>query len=134
MSRFEIVSETVTAELAKPYEYGVADCFMMGLEVVDAIRGTSHRKAYLGRYSTYPDAHKVLKKDGFKTLADLLRDKIGLTEIGFGTATVGDIALVSVGDGRDHVSVFTGGLGFLTKTESGPEKFGTEYVKICFRV
>jgi hypothetical protein len=33
MSRFEIVSDTLVEQLAKPYAYGSADCFFTGLAV-----------------------------------------------------------------------------------------------------
>ncbi|PLU06715.1 DUF6950 family protein, partial [Sinorhizobium medicae] len=41
MNRFRIVEATLTRELAKPYAYGSADCFMLGCAVIDALTGSA---------------------------------------------------------------------------------------------
>jgi len=132
MSRFESVSATVGAELAKPYAYGVADCFMMGCAVIDAVQGTSHAKTYAIRYTTLSGAQKALRKEGCKSLVEFFGDRVGLVPVAAGLCTIGDIGILDLG-GFEHVAVFAGN-GFVTKTERGAERFGIEVCKAAFKV
>ena len=136
MSRFKTVSGAMAGELAKPYEYGRADCFMMGCAIVDALQGTAYTSMYGGRYTTLAGAQKALRKEGCKSLATFFEVKIGLNPIPASFATIGDIAVLEVMHGgrlAEHVAIFIG-TKFTTKTELGPASYGFEAVKACFKV
>lgn len=132
MSRFDTVSQAIEAELAKPYKYGVADCFMMGCAIIDSIKGTDFSKKYFRRYTTLSGAQKALHKEGCRNLVGFFRDVISLTQVPAGRCVIGDIGILDLG-GIEHVAVFTGN-GFLTKTERGAGRFGIEVCKAAFKV
>lgn len=132
MSRAEAVIAAVAGEMAKPYAFGVSDCFLLGCRVIDAVRGTAHALTYGGRYTTLAGAQKALRKEGCKGLGGFFRDRVGLLPKAAGDAVIGDIGILDLG-GAEHVAVFTG-TAFLTKTERGPERFGIEFCKAAFKV
>lgn len=136
MSRFEIVCETMADELGKPYEYGVADCFMLGCRMVDALTGSDLCGAYGGSYVTLAGAQKALRKEGCKSLADFFSGKIGLEPVAPAFARIGDLAILELdhkGRKAEHVAIFNGRT-FTTKTDSGSSSHGFDAVKACFKV
>lgn len=136
MTRFETASSVLERELAKPYAYGRSDCFLMGMAMVDALRGTDHRKAYAGRYKTLRGAHGVLKRSGHDTLAELMEALLG-TRIAPLQAHIGDVGIIALqveGSKRiaEHVGVHDG-RQWVVKAEDGPMYFGSAHAAAAFR-
>lgn len=131
MSRFRTVERVVAEEMAKPYQYGVADCFFFGCRMVDALDDRQSLAAtYAGSYKSLIGAQKALRKRGHKRLADLFGKHLAPTAPAM--AQLGDIVIISMGGG-DHVGVCVGAQ-FVTKTESGPSFHGLPECTAAFRV
>lgn len=136
MSRFQVVSDTLKAELAKPYSYGSTDCFFTGLRIVDAIRGTKHVNTYKNRYKTLVGAQKALRNDGHKTLTTFL-EALSLSRIAPLQAIIGDIGVIALpveGKNRlaEHVGVHDG-RQWIVKTETGTLNFDSAQAQAAFR-
>lgn len=131
-TRFETVARILSIELEKPYSHKpAADCFFMGLRVVDALDpGLKLERSYRGSYTTLRGAQRALVKRGFKSLADLFAAH--LVPCAPALAQVGDIAIIAMADG-DHVAVCAGGQ-FITKTASGPVFSDLASCTAAFRV
>jgi len=129
-SRAEITTRILTEARRAPYAFGVNDCFFMGLRQIDAIQGTAHAEEHKGVYSTLSGAQRALRRRGHKSLvtyyATLLRP------IGWGSARIGDLAIVEI-DGAEHVGIH-GGLGWHSITESGPRRWDLQLAKQAFGV
>jgi len=129
--RFAIVAATVQAEFAKPYVYGEADCFFLGLRMVDALdpslRLVEH---YAATYATLLGANKALRKRGFKTLADLFASH--LEPCVPAEARLGDIVILQLGK-MQHVGICLGNR-FVTKTDAGRSDHLLGDVIAAFRV
>ena len=135
MSRFDIVSRVMADELGKPYEYGVADCFMLGCRMIDALTGSAHSKTYGGSYDTLAGAQKALRKQGCKSLSQFFL-KLGLETVTPAFCRIGDLAVLEIDhNGRmaEHVAIFNGRT-FTTKTETGSASHGFDAVKVAFKV
>ena len=129
-TRFEIAQPVIEAELAKPYAYGVADCFFFGCQVADAFDPFRQMvRAYSGSYKTLMGAQKALRKRGHKSLSDLFAAH--LRPCAASEAQFGDIAILKLADG-DHVGVCVGAK-FITKTERGRSLHDLSAVKAAFR-
>mgnify|MGYP003537739220 CR=1 FL=1 len=136
MNRFETAARVVDNELGKPYEYGKADCFMLGCQMIDAIQGTDHVETFGGTYDTMAGAQKAMRKQGCKSLSQFFLKKIGLETVTPSFARIGDLAILELdhnGRKAEHVAVFNGRT-FTTKTESGSASYGFDAVKACFKV
>lgn len=136
MSRVEIVSETMMRELSKPYEYGVADCFMMGCAVVDALQGTSHSATYANCYTTMIGAKKVMVKKGCKSLSEFVATELKLEPVTPAFCRIGDLAILEITHAdnlADAVAIFNG-MKFTTKTEAGSASYSFDAVKAAFKV
>ena len=136
MSRFEIVSRVMADELGKPYEYGKADCFMLGCQMIDALTGSDHAGTYGGTYDTMAGAQRALRKQGCKSLSQFFLKKIGLETVTPSFARIGDLAILELdhsGRKAEHVAIFNGRT-FTTKTETGSASYGFDAVKACFKV
>lgn len=115
-TRFEIVAPVVEAEMAKPYEYGVADCFFLGCRVADAFDPSREMvKTYAGAYRTFKGAQRALRKRGHTSLTGFLDEH--LERRAPATAQDGDLAVILLSDG-EHIGVSIGGR-FVTKTARG---------------
>ena len=129
-ARAEITTRILAEARAAPYAYGVNDCFFMGLRQIDAIQGTAHAEAHAGAYSTLLGAQRELRRRGHTSLvtyyATLLRP------IGWGSARIGDLAIIEAGDG-EHVGIH-GGLGWHSITEDGPRRWDLQRAKQAFGV
>lgn len=135
-ARFEIVSRVMAEELSKPYEYGVADCFLLGCRMVDALTGSDLCGAYGKSYVTSTGAQKALRKQGCKSLTNFFADKIGLEPVAPAFARIGDLAILELdhkGRKAEHVAIFNGRT-FTTKTDIGSASYGFDAVKACFKV
>ena len=137
MSRFDIVDATLKSELPKPYALGQSDCFLMGMAMVDAIKGTDHVSFYQGRYNSLTGAKRVLRGDGHKDLASLLQ-ALDLGRIAPLQAIMGDIAVIGVEvKGKkpvaNHVGVHNG-RGWVVKADSGVLNFDSAQAMAAFRV
>lgn len=130
-SRFEIVSATLSAELAAPYIDGAGDCFCMGCRVADALDPSLGLAAlYVGRYTTLKGAHRALRREGCKCLADLFSRH--LAPCGPAEARLGDLVVMRF-DSAEHVGICVG-RRFVTKTERGRSDRDLGDVIAAFRV
>lgn len=129
-TRFEIAQPVIEAELAKPYAYGVADCFMFGCRMADAFDGSRGMVAtYGGSYKTLTGAQRALRRRGFTSLVEFFSTH--LEQCAPGAAQIGDLAVIQLADG-EHVGVCVG-LKFITKTERGRSLHDVSAVKAAFR-
>ncbi|MBZ9600761.1 DUF6950 family protein [Phyllobacterium chamaecytisi] len=115
MTRFQIVEATLTAELAKPYEYGIADCFFLGIAMIDALSCSDLRKKYSKDYRTILGAQKALRKRGHKSLVtffETIAEPCAPAQ-----ARLGDIVILQLGP-HEHVGICLG-TRFVTKTDAG---------------
>lgn len=129
-TRFEIAQPVIEAELAKPYQYGVADCFFFGCRVADAFDPSRKMvETYSGSYRTLMGAQKALRKRGYKSLAHLFAEHLRLCAAS--EAQFGDIAILQLADG-EHVGLCVGA-SFITKTERGRSLHDLSAVKAAFR-
>lgn len=136
MNRFRIVEATLNAELAKPYAYGTpeqSDCFMMGCALVDALEGTQIARKYAGAYKTLAGAQRALRKRGFKSLIEFWAAELGRPSVGAAEARFGDLVILRLADGDEHVGVCLG-TRFVTKTEKGREDHGLSDVVAAFHI
>jgi hypothetical protein len=136
MSRFETVCATLEAEMAKPYAYGIADCFFTGLAMIDALQGTDYQKTYAGRYTTLAGAQKALRQEGHKTLVTFFEGL--LAPCAPAQAYLGDICIIALpvpGKKRmaEHVGVHDG-RRFIVKTDEGRKVFEYTDAIAAFRV
>ncbi len=136
MSRFQVVSDTLKAELAKPYSYGSTDCFFTGLAMIDALNGTSLVATYQCRYKTLVGAQKALRAEGHKSLVSFF-EAIGGPRIAPLQATFGDIGVIALpveGKKRlaEHVGVHDG-RQWVVKTETGTLTFDSAQALAAFR-
>lgn len=136
MNRFRIVEATLTAELSKPYAYGdpeQSDCFMMGCALVDALEGKQTAAKYVGAYKTLAGAQKALRKRGFTSLVDFWAAELDRPAIAPAEAQFGDLAILRLDDGAEHVAVCLG-LRFVTKTAAGRQDHTLDTVIAAFRI
>lgn len=136
MNRFRIVEATLARELAKPYAYGApeqSDCFMMGCALVDALEGAQIGRKYAGAYKTLVGAQRALRKRGFKSLVAFWAAELGRPSVGAAEARFGDIVILRLADGAEHVGVCLG-TRFVTKTEKGREDHGLSDVVAAFHI
>lgn len=130
-TRFEIVSAVIADEMAKPYAYGTADCFVFGCRTVDALAPQHDLvKVYAGSYKTLMGAQKALRKRGHKSLVGLF--SAHLEQCAPAQARVGDIGIIQLADG-EHVAVCVG-MKFVTKTSRGRSFADLADCKAAFRV
>ncbi len=129
-TRFEIAQPVIEAELAKPYAYGVADCFMFGCRVADAFDGgRALVVTYGGAYKTLAGAQRALRRRGFISLAQLFEKH--LEPCAPSEAQFGDLAVLQI-NLAEHVGVCVGA-NFITKTERGRSLHDLSAVKAAFR-
>lgn len=129
-TRFEIVSRTVSEEMAKPYIPGTADCFFFGLRAADALNPTLDlAKHYAGSYRSLAGAQRALRKRGHTSLTQLFATH--LEPCAPAMARIGDIAVIQLEDG-EHVGVCVG-QKFITKTDRGPSFCELSTIKAAFR-
>ncbi len=129
-TRFEIVAPVIDAEMAKPYAYGVADCFFLGCQVADALGPARNMVGkYEGSYSTLLGAQRALRRRGFTSLVEFFASH--LEQCSPAEAQAGDLAVLLLPDG-EHVGICMGSR-FVTKTERGRALLAIGAVKAAFR-
>lgn len=135
--RFRIVSQTLAAELARPYIHGESDCFFLGCRVADALdmpHGALNLvERYGGAYSTLLGAQRALRKHGFATLAELFASH--LPACAPAEARLGDIVILDLtigGKRGQHVGVCLGAR-FVTRSERGRSDHGVGDCVAAFR-
>lgn len=136
MNRFGIVTATLTAEMAKPYAYGDperSDCFFMGCALVDALEETQLVRKYAGSYRTLAGAQRALRRRGFTSLVDFWTSELGRPAIGGASARLGDLVILRLSDGAEHVGVCVG-TRFRTKTPKGLLDCALSDVIAAFRI
>ena len=136
MNRFRKVDATLTAEFAKPYDYGHperSDCFMMGCALVDALEGRNLVQKYAGAYKTLAGAQRALRKRGFKSLIDFWTVELGRPPVAAAEAQFGDLVILRLADGAEHVGACVG-TRFSTKTPNGRRDYGLSDVVAAFHI
>lgn len=116
--------------MAKPYDYGRADCFLLGIAMIDALTGSDLRSRYEGAYSTLLGAQRALRRRGHETLADLFATH--LEPVAPAMAQLGDLAILRLADG-EHVGICVGSR-FVTKTEQGRSYHTLADCSAAFRI
>ena len=115
-NRFQIVAETLKAELAKPYAYGESDCFFLGCRMADALDPSLGLVGkYSGSYTTLAGAQRALRRRKCKSLVQLFARH--LTPCGAAEARTGDLVILQIGP-AEHVGICMA-TRFVTKTERG---------------
>jgi hypothetical protein len=98
--------EAVEARRRVPFSFAAgADCALFAADCVEAMTGTDLAALYRGRYSTEAGALRLLRGEGFASVADLAA--ANLDEIDPVRARVGDVAFVP------DDSAFGGALGIV---------------------
>lgn len=136
MDRFRIVEKVLSEELAKPYDYGdpdKSDCFFMGCAMIDALTGTELVKKYAGTYNSLAGAQKALRRRKHKSLVTFFGQILGQEPVGAAEAGMGDIAILRLSDGAEHVAICTG-LRFVTKTPQGRQDYGIPEVISAYKI
>lgn len=119
MSRFEIMTPVLQAELDKPYVFGESDCFFLGCQMADAYDPSREMTfSYWRSYRTLAGAQRALRKRGHKSLTSFFEQH--LERVSPAQAQVGDIVVILIENG-EHVGICLGASGrFVTKTADGP--------------
>lgn len=136
MNRFRKVEATLTAELAKPYAYGnpaQSDCFFMGLALVDALEGSQRARKYAGSYKTLAGAQRALRRRGHSSLVSFFSAELGRPVLGGAEARFGDLVILRLLDGAEHVGVCLG-TRFRTKTPDGARDYPLDTVIAAFHI
>ncbi|UHS60620.1 hypothetical protein HRR99_03340 [Agrobacterium vaccinii] len=136
MNRFRVVEATLNAELAKPYAYGnpaKSDCLFMGFAMVDALTGSDLCGKYAGSYKTLIGAQKRLRKHGHKSLVTAFAEELDQQPQGGAEARFGDIAILRLDDGAEHVAICLG-TRFVTKTPAGRQDHYLSEVIAAFHI
>jgi hypothetical protein len=133
MNRFRIVEATLERELAKPYAYGSADCFMLGCAFVDALTGSALAGKYRGAYRTLAGAQRALRRRGHRSLVSFFVDELQQEPKGGAEARLGDLVILRLSDSAEHVGICLGAR-FVTKTERGRSDHGLADVIAAFHL
>jgi hypothetical protein len=133
MNRFRIVEATLARELARPYAYGSADCFMLGCAFVDALTGSAAAEKYRGTYRTLAGAQRALRRRGHRSLVSFFVAELRQEPKGGAEARLGDLVILGLADGAEHVGVCLGAR-FVTKTERGRSDHGLADVIASFHL
>ncbi|MBN7804917.1 C40 family peptidase [Agrobacterium rosae] len=133
MNRFRVVEATLNAELAKPYAYGTADCFMLGCAMVDSLAGLDTAKKYGGSYKTLVGAQKALRKRKHKSLVTFFAAELDQEPKGAAEARLGDLVILRLADGAEHVGICLG-TRFVTKTPDGRQDYSLSEVIAAFHI
>ncbi|WP_457812094.1 DUF6950 family protein [Sinorhizobium meliloti] len=133
MNRFRIVEATLARELAKPYAYGTGDCFLLGCAFIDALTGSAVADKYGGAYRTLAGAQRALRRRGHTSLVSFFAAELGQQPKGGAEARLGDLVILRLADGAEHVGVCLGAR-FVTKTERGRSDHGLADVIAAFHL
>ncbi|MCT7665658.1 DUF6950 family protein [Shinella kummerowiae] len=136
MNRFRKVEATLTAELAKPYDYGTperSDCFFMGLAMIDALEGSALVKKYAGAYKTLAGAQRALRKRKHASLTAFFTKELVREPVGGAAARFGDLVILRLEDGAEHVGICVG-TRFTTKTPAGRRDCALADVVAAFHI
>lgn len=117
-SRFDAACDAMRRS---PFSWGDNDCFV-GLvgNLCSALTGVDITEHWRGRYTTDTGALRVMRKDGFDNLADLVASV--LPEFHISKARVGDVAAIPTDDGFGYsLGVVNGERIFVLR----PDGFGT---------
>jgi hypothetical protein len=106
---------------------------MMGCALVDALEGRQLVKTYAGAYKTLAGAQKALRKRGFTSLVDFWTAELGRPPVGAAEAKIGDLVILKLSDGAEHVGVCVG-TRFRTKTPVGRQDYGLSEVVAAFHL
>ena len=117
-------------ELRKPrlFEWGKDDCCLFVGDAIKAMTGLDLASTFRGQYSSALGAYKILKKQGYKDVADLaekMAARLGLKKVDINFAKTGDIVSTEIDNQislgivqRDHaIFVSSAGYVFVNKSE-----------------
>lgn len=131
MSRYDTVMRVIEEEMAEPYQYGEADCFLLGCCMADALDPSRRMYAtYAGTYKTQKQAQRLTVEMGCRSLVEVLGQH--LERCPPAAARLGDLVVVNR-DGEEHVAICTTSARFLGKTPAGPVWFALGDVIAAFR-
>lgn len=102
----------------EPFEWNRHDCALgLACGAVEAITGTNPGERWRGRYTTAPGALRVLRREGYDSLADLVAAM--LPEIHPSAADIGDIGLIETEGPLKQALCVVDTYGLIVLTESG---------------
>lgn len=136
MNRFRVVEQVLAEELGKPYDYGnpeKSDCFFMGCAMIDALTGSKHVAKYAGTYDSLIGAQKALRRRKHKSLVTFFSSLLDQEPVGAAQARMGDIAVLLLPDGAEHVAICVG-TRFITKTPNGRQDHDFTEVIAAFQI
>lgn len=123
----------------RPFEWGGrkggSDCFMMSMDVAQALTGADPYADERGRYTTRIGALRRFTARGFTWLAEAYGAVF--EEIPRAHARRGDIGLVQIDDGRGRpvdCSVIVTGTHAIGKSETGTLRVPVKTLRTAFRV
>jgi hypothetical protein len=99
------------AHLVMPLVWGKSDCLLTACDAVEAVLGVDPAKAIRGKYKNKAGAYRLIKKNGFEALGDVLADRF--QEVGTAMAQRGDVGIY-----QNTVGYFCE-YGFAVKGEDG---------------
>lgn len=88
-----------------PFEWGVNDCCLFAADAIEAVTGEDPAPEFRDRYSTELGSMRVLKREGYESIEEILRAKLGEPNPNKAPAR-GDIVLV------DYMGTLTVGVYF----------------------
>jgi hypothetical protein len=91
----ERLHELVTANFARPHEFGQWDCLLFPGAVVTALLGDDVADEHVGRYRSFSSAYAYLASLGFTSAEGLIDSLLDEKPIGF--AGTGDLVLADDG-------------------------------------
>jgi hypothetical protein len=65
-----IVQETISSE----YQYGINDCNIFIIKVIDKFTGSNHLERAYGKYDTLRKGMNLLKKNGYNTIGEFVAE------------------------------------------------------------
>lgn len=104
-----------------PYEFGEHDCILFAANCVMAMTGEDPADDIRGRYKTEIGAARIIKNSGFKSLGDMIADR--LPEVAMDQVRRGDVVLCN-GPHGEFAAMVVG------KTCVGPGRDGMLHIPL----
>lgn len=119
-----------------PFKWGVNDCGPAWAgAVVALIRGSENPMgSYMGKYKSAIGAARVMRKDGFSDLKELMSAKLGAEPQHPSTGVIGDIALIRDDSPFGYSLGIVNGERVFFKTENGIGTMGLLECESIFKV
>jgi len=121
--------ETIEAHSSQPFVWGASDCWCFSMDVVQALTGADPW-AHARRYRTRIGAARILKAEGFSSVADAVAATFAPVPVSM--AWRGDLAIVDSEDGP--VVAVVEGVQLVAKSEAGLIRLPRAMARQTFRV